>query len=433
MSFQKAYEKFILPKYRTNEYAYDYDIVGVYDNPYKIKDRKDLTHLECYTIDPPNCKDPDDGFSYHNGTLYIHIVDPTEYFKPDSDTFTAIMKNGLTHYPERSEPDNMMPPDILKEAAFTDGIKRAITISTAIDPYTLLPIGEVAIEFTLVRCSIITNFTYTTARKGIPTPLFDTCMTVSKCMRQQRNGAGDKLAEIAGENPDILAIKQMIAEFAIFTNATIAQYLKLQLGTGLFRHFDADGTDWKNLTSHEMMKTIIDNGMSANYLTTQGSHDLLDVPVYCHFTSPLRRASDCICHFLVKAAYLNYDLPFTKTTLDLMATHLDAISKKERKIQHADRKFCFFEQVHDQTPFSLQFRVTCYTRTFFNIILECINKTPIQVSYTLRIPNLEESVIKHFEDNPVHTLQITTVNVPNKFDEGTLPELDAYIKNFRPK
>ena len=49
------------------------------------------------------------------------------------------------------------------------------------------------------------------------------------------------------------------------------------------------------------MNRIIDEGIKAEYLSNESSHDLVGMPIYCHFTSPMRRVSDCICHFLIKA------------------------------------------------------------------------------------------------------------------------------------
>ena len=33
-------------------------------------------------------------------------------------------------------------------------------------------------------------------------------------------------------------------------------------------------------------------------------NDLVSMPEYAHFTSPIRRMSDCVCHYLLKFIYL---------------------------------------------------------------------------------------------------------------------------------
>jgi len=426
MNFEKAYTQFILPLYSTNYYEHDYDIHGKTINPFRIEKRLDLTHLNCYTIDPTiDCFDPDDAFSFYNGKLYIHIADPTHYFTPESKCFNAIYKNGLTHYPSKGMVRHMMPDAIIRHAALSNGIKNAITVSVNICPVTFLPKGNVDINFTIVKCSESTKFTYETARNGIQN--IDLYLTIANCMRGLRNGVGDKLAELSGDDPEILEIKQMIAEFAIFSNSAVAQYLKIKLGTGIFRLFNKEiNQNWNNLHSSELMQMIIQNGMSAEYLTTSGAHELLNIPEYCHFTSPLRRVSDCICHYLLKTAYFNYESPFLYTDLIKIVEHIDYITKKEKKIQYADKKFCFFQNVYNKTPFLLQFRILGYTGLFLNIMLEWIYPNPISISYTLRVgPDYKKW--DFFQNVPVHTIIITIVNVPGRYDKGTLPELDEYL------
>jgi exoribonuclease R len=43
---------------------------------------------------------------------------------------------------------------------------------------------------------------------------------------------------------------------------------------------------------------------------------------YTHSTSPLRRTSDCIVHFLLKAKYLQIDSPFSNDELKTYANKL---------------------------------------------------------------------------------------------------------------
>lgn len=427
MDFEQAWNNLILPKYATNKYADDYDLFGLKSNPFRITNRLNLTHIPCYTIDPENCEDADDGFSFHNGILYIHIADPTHYFSPDSKTFNAIIENGLTHYPSGAAVRHMMPLPIVKAASLmdTNGIKCAITIMVNIDPQSFLPIGEAKIEFTHVRCTSTTRYTYETA--AVRRELFSHCLSVAKEMRKRRGGIGDKLAELSFEDPAVLEFKQMIAEFAIFANTTVAQYLQLKLGTGIFRLCDANNAQLQDLTASELMQQIVSQGLSAEYLTQQGAHDLVGVPSYCHFTSPLRRATDCICHFLVKTAHLNCNMPFAASDLQLMAQYLDKVSKKERKIQHDDKKFRTIQELASMTPFQLFFRVTGYTGLFLNVMLEKVNDKPIHISYVLRVGPNYTKWNSFLSKHPTHLITIRTVNIPGKYDQGTFPELDQYL------
>jgi hypothetical protein len=69
---------------------------------------------------------------------------------------------------------------------------------------------------------------------------------------------------------------------------------------------------------------------------------------------------------------------------------------------------------------TIQYYVSCYLKSFLNIIICNINDHTVYLSYTLRIPDLEvEYVVKQ-----VKTMAVTKVNYTNKFDEGSIPELD---------
>ena len=104
-----------------------------------------------------------------------------------------------------------------------------------------------------------------------------------------------------------IQMKQMIAEFAILANSFVGEYLKLNLdGKGIFRTCEAKEllSNMYNLSGNELLNEIIMNGIQAEYLSQNRSHDLVGMPEYSHFTSPIRRLSDCVCHYLLKYIYL---------------------------------------------------------------------------------------------------------------------------------
>ena len=136
-------------------------------------------------------------------------------------------------------------------------------------------------------------------------------------------------------------MKQMIAEFAIFGNSSVGEYLKNTLNTGIFRTCEAkewlDNTS-SNITGEEMIQQIIVNGITADYLSSVKSHDLVGMPEYCHFTSPIRRLADCICHYLLKYIYLRnkntaIEIPFTEHELETLSGRCLQVTKKDKKNQ----------------------------------------------------------------------------------------------------
>ncbi len=464
ISFNQIYEQNILPRYgnlRSNDSELLLD--NTIPHQYCISNRQDLTNQEVFTIDPEGCQDADDAFSiyYHESNLFlaIHIADPTEYINLESSLWNDIVNRTITHYPSFHQPIHLMPSEILKRSSLTveiDGdeeIKNAISIITEIDLETYLPTNNVKLEFTKIIVNNKNRLTYQEAATKI-CDIFciNIGVMISEALYNQRSEktAGTKLTEINNvsinkveddvsfsvNSKDVLKLKNMIGEFAIFSNSFVGEYLKANLnGMGIFRTCDATSLelDGNNLTGRELLNQIIDNGISADYLASIKSHDLVGTPVYCHFTSPIRRLADCICHYLLKSIKLKINPPWTKLQLDQLADICFSKTKKERGIQFDDSKFRMLQLFSNlcQQYLEIEIRITSYTGLFVNCIIEKFvldNKEyDIQISYSLRIKN---KTTKENIENLKNKIRITQVNPLIKFDEGTLPELDFYLKSL---
>ena len=478
--FQKNFDFDILPKYgkkrdlikdrylvENNKYPHKYTIPSSY--------RKSFDNIPVYSIDPEGCKDADDAFSiwvdsWGKLTLAIHIADPTSYIDLESDLWKDIKDRVLTHYPSNTEPIHMMPDEILQLSSLMENSKgtkkNAISIITEISKDTYQPIGMVSIEFTTINVSRENALTYQEASRQLEennriTEVLVCGLKISEALKKTRSSKtiGVKLNELENtrliyrndkvyfhiDDESVIIMKQMIAEFAIFANSFVGNYLKHNLGNiGIFRTCDTNS--WikqvdSKVTGRELMNQIIDNGISANYLSSVLSHDLVGMPEYCHFTSPIRRLSDCVCHYLVRYVYLTQKgysgiltSPFLESELVEIASRCHTITKKERKIQYRDTKFRIIQAIANmfeirQNPIPIKIRFTMYTGLFINFIIEQVAEFDVFVSYSLRIRNYPTKYIDYWRSNSRKTLFITQIKSLGRFDEGTLPELDQYIHN----
>lgn len=463
--FEELYKKKIYPKYGNlrNEMLdailfRDSTLPNEYDkiiDPYRVK----LHNLDIITIDPEGCQDADDAFSIYeeNNKLFlvIHIADPTYYINNKSELWYNILNRGISHYPSNNKPIHMMPHDIIKRSSLMvsdnmkEEYKKAISITFEIDRKTFLPTKNIRLEFTEITVKDTGKLTYLQAGNLLETDnILKLASRIGSSVKKERSKKtiGTKLSELdimipSFENGNIKLVetnkneklmKEMIGEFAILTNSFIGEYIKKNInGLGIFRTCQAEfSTDIeKNISGEEILNRIIDEGIKAEYLSNESSHDLVGMPIYCHFTSPMRRVSDCICHFLIKAYITNKDYQWTNEELKNISEKCYHITKKEKSIQYDDQKFRIFQLLHtliEHNLIQIRFRITGYSGLFLNCSINRIiinNKSyQVHLSYTLRKRNL------NYETNvDEHTIVITKINPLEEYDEGKLIELDEYL------
>jgi len=439
------------------------------------KGRVDFTMRDTYSIDPPGCEDADDAFSIFTNDeglfLAIHIADPTEWISLDTSLWNDIRERVVTRYPSNRIPIHLMPKDIVDRASLManqyGNTKNAITVLTRICTDTFVPIGHIKLLFSTVRVTEHNAFTYANAniilnnsddthvaaRNAISTGL--KIATALNAQRAEKT-VGARLGELTpssvvfssntGQGPtlaradiDVSNMQKMIAEFAIFANAFVGEHLKIHMrGTGIFRTCVTDGwidTIATDIGSEELMNAIIVNGIQADYIATNASHDLVGMPEYCHFTSPIRRLADCVCHYLIKYIYLstmNTGLPepFSKESLTELSDTCFKVSKNIKNIQYRDTKFRLLQTMNHMlaispgNPITVTFFITGYKAPFLNLIICNISDHQVRMSYTLRIKKLNNDNITLREK---YVVDVRSVGRVGKFDEGTLPDIDAFV------
>lgn len=425
---------------------------------YCIIERLDMTSYDVYSIDPDGCEDADDAFSIYKEDdklfLAIHIADPTEFINKDSTLWISIENKIVTRYPSNTKPIHMMPEEIMEKSSLMVNrfgeIKLAITILTEIDINTFKPIGNARLMFTKIKVNKNNALNYKQAGELLDNNfILSTGKKISGVLMSIRGEKtkGIVLNEVDKSNikfkndnvylyndsPEEKSMKQMIAEFAIFANSFVGEYLKINFeGMGLYRICDA--SDWLHtlydgITGEELLNEIIVSGISAEYISKVDSHDLVGSPEYCHFTSPIRRLSDCVCHYLLKYIYLknkiDIEVPFSNDDLVKYSNSCMRLSKSMKNLQYKDTKFRLIQVMHNMLSnkenVTISYFISSYTGLFLNIIIEGINEHSIYLSYTLRITKLNTN----FETRKKYTLNVTKVNCIGKYDQGSIPELDS--------
>ena len=464
--FEINYTKYVQPKYGSLRDPLEDDIL-TNDNESEISDpiasqnsinydeRIDMTIHDVYSIDPEGCEDADDAFSifYENDKLFlaIHIADPTDYIKLGSNLWNNMVKRTTTKYPSNRKPIHLIPDKILKISSLKgdNDLKKSITILSEIDKITYIPIGEIKLLFTKILVKKTNAYSYKIASENKNMNVFRIGLEISKALLNIRSTKtkGVKLNELSISNnkfindkvylyqdsEDEKLMKQMIAEFAIYANSYVGEYLKKNLNIGIFRSCDAK--DWlintdNNITGEEMIQQIISNGITADYTSSIKSHDLVGMPEYCHFTSPIRRVADCVCHYLLKYIFRNklYQteslIPFNDTELENLSLKCLETTKKDKKNQYLDIKFRLLQvmdnMIYENGSIILEYYINSYIGSFLNIVVCKINNFRVHMTYTLRVKNF--NLMNELNVHKIITC--TKVNCFTKFDQNCIPELD---------
>ena len=464
MDFHHKYNKYIEPLYgEPRNITVDGELLKSNSVPhdYCVDDRVDMTNYDIYSIDPDGCEDADDAFSIYeeNGKMYlaIHIADPTEHIQLNSPLWKDIEDRVVTRYPSNKHPIHMMPNEIMEKASLMvnrhGSIKLALTIHTEIDRTHYVPTGKIKLLFTKIKVKHENALSYKDAATlSCSNDVLYNGLKISQGLKEKRSNETKAVVlndlttsyvvfnnhepKLYTDSPKERLMKQMIAEFAIFANTFIGEYLKINfMGGGLYRICPAK--EWLStlddaITGKELLNEIIMNGIKAEYMSTIASHDLVGSTEYIHFTSPIRRLSDCVCHYLLKYIHIqnivdtsNIEVPFTNYELEKYSHDCSVVSKNMKNIQYKDTKFRLvqlmniFTSLHETV--TITYYVSSYKNSFLNIIINKVGNNDVYLSYTLRIPEIK----KPYTLKNIQSLQITKINSPGKFDQGTIPELDV--------
>ena len=504
--FQQYFQSKIFPLYHEKRNKNNDTYLLIENNEehdFYITEHVDFTQIPVYVIDPERCQDPDDGFSIYfeeeKCFLAIHIADPTHWIDPYSSLFKDILSKATTHYPSNSSPIHLMPQEIVEKSCLAENkfgmYKNALTLVTEIDQETNLPIGCMNLYFTTIKLSKYLSFDYKKASKFIKQHdslkigvqigealLKKRCETTIGAQMNNYLKSGIKWGKdgtciLVQETIEEKLFKDMIAEFAILANSFIGNYLHEHLSElGMFRACDQlsilldkkeekneekneEKSDKSSTSSQKLLMALMEQGIKASYTVHHDPHKLVGADLYCHMTSPIRRAPDCICHYLLKYIYFNQhvlvpkNIPWNKEHLLSLADHFTEKFRQNKKIQFIDNKLryiqCICSMLEDkkkelnneqetieyidqvvQPHVSLTFCISNYSGLFVNINVTHIDYHAVYFSYRVKVKNIEFQQ-EYLESN--YKINISYVPYFQNVDNESLPELDHFIRQLFPK
>ena len=342
----------------------------------EIDDREDLRDLTAWTTDPVDAQDFDDAISIDEAddeyVLWVHIADVTHYVAPGTEMWAEALRRGNTIYlPAYTV--HMLPP-VLAETVCSlvpEEDRLAHTVEMHLDKETL-SYESIEIYKSVIRSD--ERLTYTEAERRLDepdSPLHDECALVFELadrMHEQRKEDGSLVL-----NPRRDRAHTIIEECMLKANKAVTHELMWNRGVeAVYRvHPQPTPDEWDEAlreiqelegvsipgeawddprkavnatleTAPERQLGRIQRAVMwvmprASYLADPfGGHHALNFEIYGHFTSPIRRMSDLVNHWIVDTN----DVP---ADLDELC---DRASEKQQAAERCEREYRgFLEEV----------------------------------------------------------------------------------------
>lgn len=357
--------------------------------------RNDYRNLLTITIDGPDARDLDDAisvFKTENGfTLYVHIADVSEFVRHNSPLDReAFARGASTYFPDRVVP---MLPEALSNGicSLGPGISRlAVTTKMDFDQNGTL------LSYDICESVIKSDFRMTYdevtellenensglwEKYGLLSGMLPASKELAEILRERRfeKGAIDlNITEpeiIMGENGRVLDVvpekrtisNKIIEEFMLICNKTVAEHAfwaqlpfvyrvhetpsddKMEY----FRKFislfgykipgKVSGQRLMSLLSQiegkgeeKAINTLLLRSMpKAEYKEKCIGHFGVGAPYYCHFTSPIRRYPDLVCHRIIKESIRGGNMSVFES---FVSEASQFSSEREYQTESADRE-----------------------------------------------------------------------------------------------
>jgi ribonuclease R len=352
----------------------------------EVDERRDLRELTAWTTDPADAQDFDDAISIEADDeeyrLWVHIADVTHYVHPGSEMWDEAVKRGNTVYLP-AYTIHMLPP-ILAETvcSLVPGEDRlAHTVEMRIDRETL-SFESIDIYKSVIHSDERLTYRQCERRLEDPdAPLHDKvalAFELADQMHEQRKEDGSLVL-----NPRRDRAHTIIEESMLKANKAVTHELMWNRGVeAMYRvHPQPTPDEWDealreiqeldgvsipsnswddpriavNATLEEapermlsrIQRAVLKVMPRARYMNDPfGGHHALNFDIYGHFTSPIRRLSDLINHWIVHENDVPEDL----------AELCDHASDKQKDGETAERLYKQFMEEIGLDPYAVNNR-----------------------------------------------------------------------------
>ena len=284
--------------------------------------------VDGYAIDEAYVQDVDDAVlatpgSEGNTILTVSIADTASFVARSNSIGTAAYRKGWTHYQDNRAVNPMLPRAISEDKlSLLDGALRPVfSLHIPVDSYGALQPATIAMG--VIRARRFTPEHVSNALEQPEGAIDEAGLAIRSLKRLAQRLHHERTSHSLHIDPNEMSPERgetwasfIVQETMIAANRSMAVHMHTHDIPGLFRIFDGEGL--------------------ACYSPHPDTHDALNVPLYVHGTSPLRRFPDFLNQANIVASMLGQKYPFPERRLERIAVYLNA--KQEREYLRQLRK-----------------------------------------------------------------------------------------------
>nr|WP_290226673.1 ribonuclease R family protein [Trichocoleus desertorum] len=372
-----------------------------------VEGRLDLTGLKVYTIDDESTREIDDGVSLEyledgRQKLWIHIADPTRWIVPGDDLDLEARRRSTTIYlPTGIIP--MFPPELATGpmSLIQGKICYALSFGVILDESGA--IADYQIQTSLIKPTY--RLTYEDVDEMLELgilaePELQAIASWAKRRQTWRHSQGAISInmpecsikvhndEITIEVLEVSQSRQLVAEMMILAGEVAARYGQAHNLAIPFRNQTQPELppeeELLQLPAGPVRSCAIRRCMPRSEMSiTPARHASLGLDTYTQVTSPIRRYTDLLAHFQIKAHLRGTPLPFSAEEMKELLMSVGAVAQEATSVERQTNRYWGLEYLRRHTHEVWQALVLRWLREHENLALILLEDLGLELAIRL--------------------------------------------------
>nr|WP_242017079.1 ribonuclease R family protein [Trichocoleus sp. FACHB-46] len=372
-----------------------------------VEGRLDLTGLKVYTIDDESTREIDDGVSLEyledgRQKLWIHIADPTRWIVPGDDLDLEARRRSTTIYlPTGIIP--MFPPELATGpmSLIQGKICYALSFGVILDESGA--IADYQIQTSLIKPTY--RLTYEDVDEMLELGVLgeSELQAIASWAKRRQTWRHSQGAisinmpessikvhddEITIEVLEVSQSRQLVAEMMILAGEVAARYGQAHNLAIPFRNQTQPELppeeELLQLPAGPVRSCAIRRCMPRSEMSiTPARHASLGLDTYTQVTSPIRRYTDLLAHFQIKAHLRGTPLPFSVEEMKELLMSVGAVAQEATSVERQTNRYWGLEYLRRHTHEVWQALVLRWLREHENLALILLEDLGLELAIRL--------------------------------------------------